>query len=207
MLTKRATRNLVAFLFYRVIAFKVIIYFSKEHVMTNFEKLTSKKIQKLQNQLVRNFNLNEEIAVLKMTDRVVPRKLKEEAALNKIGVLISLLEDFELGFDYEALKLVPNDMMNALKCRLPAELFKDMYDWHDLRKNPDDLPPKPEKEIRDLGSDWSEIVCNSWGLTIAYNYDKKEWYEIGFDEICWYPAYKTEPKAWCHKPKFIPFPG
>jgi hypothetical protein len=36
--------------------------------MTNFEKLTSKKIQKLQNQLVRNFNLNEEIAVLKMRD-------------------------------------------------------------------------------------------------------------------------------------------
>lgn len=174
--------------------------------MTNFEKLTSKKIQKLQSQLVRNFNLNEEIAVLKMTDRVVPRKLKEEAALNKISILISLLEDFELGFDYEALKLVPNDMMNALKCRLPAELFKDMYDWHDLRKNPDDLPPKPEKEIRDLGSDWSEIVCNSYGRNIAYDYDRKEWWEIGFDEICWYPSFKTYPVAWCHEPKFIPFP-
>lgn len=207
MLTKRATRNLVAFVFHRVTFFKVIIYLSKEHIMTNFEKLTSKKIQKLQSQLVRNFDLNEKMAVLKMTDRAVPRKLKEESALNKIGILISILEDFELGFDYEALKLVPNGMMNALKARLPAELFKDMYDWHDLRKNPNDFPPKPEKEICDLGEDWSEIVCNSYGLKIAYNYDKKEWYEIGFDEICCYPRYRIKPKAWCHEPKFIPFPG
>lgn len=175
--------------------------------MTNFEKLTSKKIQKLQQQLVRNFDLNEKMAVLRMTDRVVPRKIKEEAAINKIGILISLLEDFELGFDYEALKLVPNDMMNTLKCRLPAELFRDMYDWHDLRKNPDDLPPKPKEENCDLGSDWSEIVCNSWGLRIAYDYDRKEWWEIGYDEICWFPNVKTNPIAWCHKPKFIPFSG
>ena len=47
-----------------------------------------------------------------MTDRVVPRKLKEEAALNKIGILISLLEDFELGFDYEALKLAFTQPLN-----------------------------------------------------------------------------------------------
>lgn len=45
MLTKRATRNLVAFVFYRVITFKVIIYLSKEHIMTNFEKLASKDIK------------------------------------------------------------------------------------------------------------------------------------------------------------------
>lgn len=45
MLTKRATRNLVAFVFYGVILFKVIIYLSKEHIMTNFEKLTSKEIK------------------------------------------------------------------------------------------------------------------------------------------------------------------
>ena len=55
----------MAFLFYRVITFKVIIYLCKELVMVSFEKS--------QNQLVCMFNINEEIAVLNDPDDLPPK--------------------------------------------------------------------------------------------------------------------------------------
>ena len=208
MLTKRATRFLVAFLFYRVGTFKVIIYPPKEHIMTNFEKLTAKKIKKLQSQLVRNFELNEQMAVLRMTDRTVPIKLQKESVYNRASIILSFLEDFELFSDSdEMIELLPHGVLEAIRRRLPSKLFNTDYDWHNLRENPNVFPPKPEEKHCDLSTDWSEMVCNERGADIAYNYATKQWWHISFDGVCWYPNHQTEPIAWCHRPRFIQFPG
>lgn len=61
--------------------------------------------------------------------------------------------------------------------------------WHDLRKDPNDLP-KPENKY----FSWSMTVSNQDGTACHYNYDKH----------CWETSFVTEVDviAWCEFPKF-----
>lgn len=60
--------------------------------------------------------------------------------------------------------------------------------WHDLRKNPDDLPPIEK------GTATIDVLTDS-GRLAYYFYDESCWYDTHSDEI--YP-----PKAWCEIPKY-----
>lgn len=64
-------------------------------------------------------------------------------------------------------------------------------EWHDLRKNPNDLP-----KLEDKGFSWSIIVANQLGEACHYNYKKSCWETPLFTEIegvikwCELPTYK-----------------
>lgn len=82
-----------------------------------------------------------------------------------------------------------------------AELKALIPQWHDLRKNPDDLPTKEDITIRCVLSNGNEVIC------------KTDWYEPAEDEIgygkiiiqfyCnddWIDT--SDVIAWCEIPKF-----
>lgn len=61
------------------------------------------------------------------------------------------------------------------------------HEWHDLRKNPNDLPPKKT---------WCSLtVVNQIGTPCHYNYDKSCWQNWSFIDI-------ETPIAWCELPHF-----
>lgn len=62
--------------------------------------------------------------------------------------------------------------------------------WHDLKKNPNDLPKLEEK-----CNPWSITVANQLGEACHYNYGKSRWENPYFTEI-------EEIIAWCELPKF-----
>lgn len=65
--------------------------------------------------------------------------------------------------------------------------------WHDLRKNPNDLPPLEKGAVVDATID----VLTDRGEIAYYYYDG--------DESCWCDTNANEidmPKAWCEIPKF-----
>lgn len=59
--------------------------------------------------------------------------------------------------------------------------------WHDLRKNPDDLPPRLKR--------LSETVINQIGTPCHYNFEKSCWQNWSYIDI-------ETPIAWCELPKF-----
>ena len=59
--------------------------------------------------------------------------------------------------------------------------------WHDLRKNPDDLPSRLQKEF-----DVSIFVFNQNLEQCYYDYRQKHWFTENSDEMI----------AWCEIPKF-----
>lgn len=62
--------------------------------------------------------------------------------------------------------------------------------WHDLRKDPNDLPKLENKHFS-----WSTTVTNQDGIACHYNYDKH----------CWETPFVTEIEGvtfWCELPKF-----
>ena len=59
--------------------------------------------------------------------------------------------------------------------------------WHNLRKNPDDLP----KRLNFM----SETVVNQIGTPCHYNYEQECWQNWSFIEI-------ETPVAWCEIPTF-----
>lgn len=82
-----------------------------------------------------------------------------------------------------------------------AELKALILQWHDLRKNPDDLPTKEDITIRCVLSNGNEVIC------------KTDWYEPAEDEIgygkiiiqfyCnddWIDT--NDVIVWCELPKF-----
>lgn len=68
-------------------------------------------------------------------------------------------------------------------------LNKKKTKWHDLRKNPDDLPPI------EIGCCTIDVLTDS-GRFAYYHHDNNCWVDSnGVDEI-------DTPKAWCEIPKF-----
>lgn len=61
--------------------------------------------------------------------------------------------------------------------------------WHDLRKNPKDLPP-----VHGI-SDCTIDVLTDGGDIAYFDYDENCWCDSGAHEI-------DPPKAWCEIPKF-----
>lgn len=83
----------------------------------------------------------------------------------------------------------PKAPRGALKQSFLAGLEKGRPKWHDLRENPNDLPPL-EKGARFMSID----VLTDRGETAYYYY-----------EDCWYDTYNNEidqPLAWCEIPKY-----
>lgn len=62
--------------------------------------------------------------------------------------------------------------------------------WHDLRKDPNDLPKLADKRFP-----WSITVANQNGEACIYNYRRSRWQTCIFTEI-------DEPIKWCELPKF-----
>lgn len=60
--------------------------------------------------------------------------------------------------------------------------------WHDLQKNPDDLPPLKGKNI-------SINILTDDGIIAYYSYSCRMWYDFNNDCV-------SSPKAWCEIPKF-----
>jgi len=61
--------------------------------------------------------------------------------------------------------------------------------WHDLRKDPNDLPKNDER----FDTEVSVPVWSSKGNIVVYYFETKEWYCNG---------QKEEVIAWCEIPKF-----
>ena len=84
--------------------------------------------------------------------------------------------------EFERLEMFDENVEEAYLAGLKAAR-KEM--WHDLRKNPDDLP-----EIY-MG------VLNQNGMNVVYDYTNKVWRNDDADEyIC------DDPIAWCEIPTF-----
>ena len=84
--------------------------------------------------------------------------------------------------EFERLEMFDENVEEAYLAGLKAAR-KEM--WHDLRKNPDDLP-----EIY-MG------VLNQNGMNVVYDYTNKVWRDDNADEyIC------EDPIAWCEIPTF-----
>ncbi|MCQ2053164.1 MAG: hypothetical protein MJZ03_04435 [archaeon] len=62
--------------------------------------------------------------------------------------------------------------------------------WHDVRKDPNDLP-----KLADTCFTWSITVANQNGEACIYNYRRSCWQTCLFTKI-------DEPIKWCELPKF-----
>lgn len=76
--------------------------------------------------------------------------------------------------------------------RLQSQVEKEKVIWHDLRKNPKDLPPK------DVGS-FSTFVITNKG--IGYYVDCQNKWFVYWNVTGSYEC-STEVVAWCELPKF-----
>lgn len=65
-----------------------------------------------------------------------------------------------------------------------------LAEWHDLRKNPDDLPRKDERFLANV----SIFVMTQKNKFACYNFDDKKWYSNGLTI--------NPPIAWCEIPRF-----
>ena len=84
--------------------------------------------------------------------------------------------------EFERLEMFDENVEEAYLAGLKAAR-QEM--WHDLRKNPDDLP-----EIY-MG------VLNQNGMNVVYDYTNKVWrYDNAIEYIC------DDPIAWCEIPTF-----
>jgi hypothetical protein len=68
-------------------------------------------------------------------------------------------------------------------------LKKKTPKWHDLRENPNDLPPVASGTV-------SIDVLTNYGRIAYYYYTESMWFDTHDDEI------DPPPKAWCEIPKF-----
>ena len=70
--------------------------------------------------------------------------------------------------------------------------------WHDLRKDPNDLPPKrvPRTDcvVKVLNPQCSVTVLDTLGNRVWFNYRNNRWRKEPFEEI--------EVIAWCEPPTF-----
>lgn len=62
--------------------------------------------------------------------------------------------------------------------------YHKAIEWHDLRKDPDDLPTDKHYKI------------TSDGDIALYDYFWEKWYDLRSDELTYHPA------AWCEIPRF-----
>lgn len=68
-----------------------------------------------------------------------------------------------------------------------AGLAEGKPKWHDLRKTPNDFPPRIKKI--------SETVINEFGTPCFYNFEKSCWQNWSYIDI-------ETPIAWCELPEF-----
>ena len=75
-----------------------------------------------------------------------------------------------------------------------AGLHEGQPKWHDLRKNPNDLPTTPKD-----ADEWKTVLGQDGNLWF-YNENERSWYTIG-DDNEWGTGTHT-PIAWCEIPQF-----
>jgi hypothetical protein len=87
---------------------------------------------------------------------------------------------------YELAKdLVPKLLEEAVTMAFEQALPK----WHDLRKDPNDLPKKDERFVTKV----SETVLSQKGQRVIYYFEEKKWYSDWQEEKVF---------AWLELPKF-----
>ena len=100
---------------------------------------------------------------------------------------MTLEEKTEAGYKSHAGEMGYND---GIRHKLYFDGFKDGYSaagnvtWHDLRKNPDDLPTDKHFKI------------TSDGDIALYDYFLGKWYDLCSDELTYHPL------AWCEIPVY-----
>ena len=75
--------------------------------------------------------------------------------------------------------------------------------WHDLRKNPDDLPIEPDilkNEPDNHRFEWFIVAYVGKSTRALYSFAKKKWF--GDYEEMMIGNSNFEPKAWCDFPQF-----
>lgn len=75
-------------------------------------------------------------------------------------------------------------ILGDLRLAFNAGLKAGRQKWHDLRKNPDDLPTDKHFKITSDG----DIALYDWFL--------EKWYDLRSDELTYHPF------AWCEIPKY-----
>ena len=101
---------------------------------------------------------------------------------------MTLEEMAEAGYKSHACEMGYND---GTQHKLYFDGFEDGYmaagnvTWHDLRKNPDDLPTDEHFKITSDG----DIAFYDWFLG--------KWYDLRRDELTYHPF------AWCEIPKYM----
>ena len=104
-------------------------------------------------------------------------------------------------FEKEAEKWVENNFHNTEEDYIKA--FKDgaefgynkANEWHDLRKNPEDLPPH-EESVKDLSVDVT-VVARSARVTAFYDFKNRIWLDCHFWRLI------PGVTAWCEIPEFV----
>lgn len=103
--------------------------------------------------------------------------------------------------DEEIEKKAEEKYKNLDECRTKELIIQAYLDglaegrkekWHDLRKNPNDLP-----ETSIYLSNYSDVVLRQDGVQVRYVFEAGEWI---FESRSFYE--RCEVIAWCEKPKF-----
>lgn len=84
----------------------------------------------------------------------------------------------------------PADITHVISLIETAYIAGSKGQWHDLRKNPADLPDLKNKYS-------SKVVITDKGHVAYYDYSDGLWYDFDFDY-----ELETEVIAWCYFPSF-----
>ena len=82
---------------------------------------------------------------------------------------------------------------NAVLENRNVELKAGKPQWHDLRKDPNDLPKRDERFYTNISTSISVAVITQTGGFAFYSFDDKEWY---------FQGKKINVIAWCEIPQF-----
>ena len=102
-----------------------------------------------------------------------------------------ILDEQDIGNNIPVSDLLQNISARLFSLHEENRRLKKQITWHDLRKNPDDLPPLEkgsEFESVDVLTDRGEIAF------CQYCHGKNCWRDCNLTEI-------YTPKAWCEIPK------
>lgn len=84
-----------------------------------------------------------------------------------------------------------------------TEELKNAHIWHDLRKNPDDLPIEPDivkNEPENHRYEWFIVAKVGKSMRALYSFAKEKWF-ADYEEMKIGTNY-FEPIAWCDFPQF-----
>lgn len=74
--------------------------------------------------------------------------------------------------------------------------------WHDLRKNPDDLPPEREPVLCRIIQSGSKYTLAAWWTDTLFDKGVKQWWYYNNTGTVEKNMIKTAVIAWCEFPKF-----